>query len=314
MHKGILFCFVLVVAFTACSEDDATPPTTKDYVAGKNRYTTAMNGDAREYYVHVPASYDGSAPRPVVFMLHGSSGNGEKFYNISGWKELGEKENVLTVFPSSWRYCITDEDGTATTTKWHCFPGSFEFCAGEQPRDDIAFLRRIIEEMKTRFSVDEQRIYVVGFSNGGQMAFRCAVEMSDVIAAVVQNAGSVADDIIRTPLRTLPVAIQVGNEDDRFFPSPAALSAFESGLRSIPYFKNVIAVHTGTFQYHPDFTISGDTNTAMIASFAPLNTGEHRSLNIVLVKDLKHEYPNGTNHWMKGAERHWEWMKQFTRP
>jgi hypothetical protein len=28
---------------------------------------------------------------PVVFMLHGTSGGGEKFYNISGWKEVGTK-------------------------------------------------------------------------------------------------------------------------------------------------------------------------------------------------------------------------------
>lgn len=69
-----------------------------------------MNGDDREYFVHVPAGYKGSAQTPVVFMLHGTNGNGEDFYTDSGWKEVGEAENIITVFPSSWKYCIV-EDG-----------------------------------------------------------------------------------------------------------------------------------------------------------------------------------------------------------
>lgn len=38
------------------------------------------------------------------------------------------------------------------------------------------------------------------------------------------------------------------------------------------------------------------------------------SFNFVFVKGLGHSYPNGINHWMKGAEMHWEWLKQFSLP
>lgn len=314
MYKAMLFGLLIALTFTACKEDEATPPKTNDFVTGKNRFTTAVDGDTREYYVHVPSAYNGSSPRPVVLMLHGTSGDGEKFYNISGWKEVGEKENLITVYPSSWRHCVIDEGEVNTTTKWNIYPGSFEYCDGEVPRDDVKFLRQIITELKGRFNVDEKRIYLLGFSNGGQMAYRCGVEMSDVLAAVVENAGSVSDDIVRTPKRNIPVAFQFGNEDDRFFSSPVPLSGLEAGLKNIPYFKNVITAHCGTFKYQSDFTITGDTNTVSIATFASQTAGESRTFNIVMVKGLGHAYPNGTNHWMKGAERHWDWMKQYTLP
>ncbi|MCZ7555827.1 MAG: prolyl oligopeptidase family serine peptidase [Bacteroidia bacterium] len=308
-----IFSLVLLIAMSACS-DETTPASDQGFVTGKNRFTTMVDGDEREYYVHVPTGYDGSSARPVVFMLHGTSGDGEKFYNISGWKEVGEKENILTVFPSSWRHCITDEDGRSTTTKWNIYPGSFEYCAGEIPRDDVKFLRQIISELKAKFTVDEKRIYVAGFSNGGQMAFRCAVEMGDVFAAAVENAGSSPNGGSFTPRRTdMPVVFQFGNEDDRFFHAPVPLSSFEAGF-AIPYFQNVIQVHTSTFHCSTAYTITGDTNTAMIATFPASDVMKTHSFNIVMVNGLAHAYPNGTNHWMKGAERHWEWMKKHTLP
>ena len=306
----MLLCLVLL---PGCSEDDTTPANPKEYEIGKNRYTTTVDGDTREYYVHVPVAYDGTSARPVVFMLHGTSGDGEKFYNISGWKELGEAENIITVFPSSWRYCVIDDGKTVNTTKWTCYPGSFEYCTGETPRDDIKFLRQIITELKETFSVDEKRIYLCGFSNGGQMAFRCAVEMSDVLAAVVENAGSSGGSATYTPKRNIPVVFQLGNEDDRFFSSAVPLGVFESGL-NFSYFQSVIQSHTSTFDFSTDYTLSGDTNTAIIATFPSTTPGENRSFNIVMVKGLAHQYPNGTNHWMNGPDRHWQWMKQFTTP
>ena len=314
MNRTFLFGALAALLLVSCKEDDPTPPTTNDFVTGKNRYTTMVDGDSREYYVHVPAAYDGSSPRPVVFMLHGTSGDGEKFYNISGWKEVGEKENLITVYPSSWRYTIIEDGQTSNTTKWHIYPGSFEYAPGQVPRDDIKFLRRILDELEQRFRIDAKRIYLLGFSNGGQMAYRCAVEMGDVLAAVVENAGAPSDDQTRPALRNVPVTFQLGNEDDRFFPSPASLSNFALGLKVIPYFRNVIRAHAGTFAYDTAFTVSGDTNTAVIASFAPLGAGEARGFNIVLVNGLAHVYPNGSNHWMKGAERHWQWLKQYSLP
>ncbi|MGH7598235.1 MAG: dienelactone hydrolase family protein [bacterium] len=253
-------------------------------------------------------------PTPVVFMLHGTSGDGEKFYNISGWKEVGEAENILTVYPSSWQYCIIEDGQMTNTTKWNIYPGSFSYYAGQVPRDDIKFLRQIITELKNKFNVDPKRIYLVGFSAGGQMAFRCGVEMSAVLAAVIENAASTPRDTTAIPKRNLPIAFQLGNEDDRYFSSPAPLSSFEAGLRNVGIFQRIVHSHTSTFQYSSTYTMSGDTNTVMIATYPASPSTSSRTFNMIFVKDLGHVYPNGINHWMKGAEVHWAWLKNYTLP
>lgn len=183
----IIFLIIIVYFLTGCSTEDENnvinpdPDPPPQYEVGNNYYTTEVDGDTREYYVNVATNYNSDNPTHVVFMLHGTTGNGEMFYNISGWKEVGEVENILTVYPSSWSYCITQDGITRTTTKWNIYPGAFEFCAGGTPRDDIKFLRQVVTELKQRFNVDNRRMYLVGFSNGGAMAGRIAVEMSDYL-------------------------------------------------------------------------------------------------------------------------------------
>ena len=121
ISKAVLILLVVIsIFYIACNKKENSGTTQKEYVVGKNRFTTLIDGLEREYYVHVPKSYAASSAVPLVFMLHGTSGNGEEFYINSGWKEVGETNNLITVFPSSWRYCIIDEDGVRkTTTKWN---------------------------------------------------------------------------------------------------------------------------------------------------------------------------------------------------
>ncbi len=299
-------------------ETDATDPEIRrEYETGKNYYTTEVDGDVREYYVHVPSKYNPERPTAVVFMLHGTSGNGEKSYNISGWKEVGEVENILTVYPSSWRYCIIDKGKVKNTTKWTIYPGGFEYCSGETPRNDIKFLRRIITELKQRFNVDRKRIYLAGFSNGGAMAGRCAVEMSDEFAAVAEASGTLPKDTTFVPRRKLPVMFQLGNSDDLWLGNSTVnipMGAFDSLLTNFPLFRKIASTHTTTFGMDSTYTLSGNPNSALIATYKAVPPDQEREFKFVLIKGLEHNYPNGKNHPLKGAELHWDWMKQYALP
>lgn len=65
----------------------------------------------------MPAGYSHDHETPVVFMFHGTDQNGEQFYNISGWKEVGDAQNILTVFPSALSYCVKEDGITKSSTK-----------------------------------------------------------------------------------------------------------------------------------------------------------------------------------------------------
>lgn len=77
-----------------------------------------VDGRMRESIIVLPSTAPPSGGYPVVFMLHGTSGDGLKFYNISGWKELGEEENFITVFPSALSWCFVEDGIEKHLTRW----------------------------------------------------------------------------------------------------------------------------------------------------------------------------------------------------
>jgi|JI10StandDraft_1071094.scaffolds.fasta_scaffold04138_13 poly(3-hydroxybutyrate) depolymerase len=318
MRKILLFFIsAFIVSFFSCTKENSDNPQSPKYAIGKNRFIVNVNGDDREYFVHVPAGYKGSSQTPVVFMLHGTNGNGEDFYTDSGWKEVGEVENIITVFPSSWKYCIV-EDGQQkpNTEKWNAQPAGWTPCAGDTLRDDIKFFKSIITELDSKFKIDHKRIYLVGFSNGGAMASKCTYEMSDIFAAIVESAASLFGQQ-PTPLRKLPVFFQRGNED--YGPGGTGPTAPMSSLSFMLTDSNTNLLqghlykfsHTNIYYFglNPNFTIAGDENSIVTATFTSNNPNEPLNIyTVALIKGLKHAYPDGA------AAKNWAWLKQYSLP
>ena len=66
------------------------------------------------------------------------------------------------------------------------------YCCGDalfHDIDDVGYLREVIARTVEAHPVDEQRIYVTGWSNGCMMAQRMALQASDLIAAVACTSG-----------------------------------------------------------------------------------------------------------------------------
>ena len=60
--------------------------------------------------------------------------------------------------------------------------------------------------------------------------------------------------------------------------------------------------------------VGHSTGGWLAAKFASIPASDPREFSIHLIKNLGHQYPNGTNHPMHGARKHWEWFRQFTLP
>ena len=56
--------------------------------------------------------------------------------------------------------------------------------------DDSAYLSALIDQIKGTYAVDARRVYLVGHSNGGYMAYRMACDHADQLTAIVSLAGS----------------------------------------------------------------------------------------------------------------------------
>jgi polyhydroxybutyrate depolymerase len=72
--------------------------------------------------------------------------------------------------------------------------------------NDEQFLVDLIEMMIRKHNVDRSRVYLVGHSNGGAMAYRMACRQSKLITAMVSLAGIGQDDVNSCTL-TRPVGV-----------------------------------------------------------------------------------------------------------
>jgi hypothetical protein len=115
---------------------------------------------------------------------------------------------------------------------WNAADGVY----GADP-DDSGYLRRLIDTIKSRCNVDPRRIYLVGHSNGGSMAFRMACERAKTVSALVSFAGTFrleADCRPRAPVHVLQihgtdddmVLYDGGSDDGGFY--PGAIEALDA--------------------------------------------------------------------------------------
>jgi len=169
-------------------------------------FTLTHGGIDRKYAVHVPINYNKIDSVPVLIVLHGGGGNMEesiKFFNLN---PKADKEGFLAVYPEGYGKNLAGKYlGTWNAGKC-CAPSM------DENIDDVGFIDKVIEKITKDFHIDKNRIYSVGFSNGAQMSYRLACELSDKIAAVALG-GSVGTFEGCAPKRPVPVYMFQGTAD-----------------------------------------------------------------------------------------------------
>jgi len=154
----------------------------------------------RSYAVYVPAS---RAEHPALLLvLHGSMGNGDQartgtFYAFDA---LADREGFVVAYPDGFE------------GHWNDCRRAAPYAANVQNVDDVGFLRALAARLGSELGVDASRITATGISNGGQMAYRLALEAPDLVAGVAPVAAGLPDDANFDCTRAnQPVAILILN-------------------------------------------------------------------------------------------------------
>jgi len=206
---GLLFLFV----YQGALAKETALLTPGNVSPGTYSYPIALNGFNRHYVIHIPQGYHDNKKWPVVIMFHGGGGTAKGALWETGWTEKADQEGFLAVFPEG-----TPPDPSrpgrflGNPQTWN--DGSNRHGVGAVDREvsDVAFVSAMLSDLGKRFKVDEDRIYVTGFSNGASMSFRLAREISSSIAAAAPVAG--ADWLEgKKPKRLVPLLYITGTAD-----------------------------------------------------------------------------------------------------
>ena len=146
-----------------------------------------------DYRLHVPAYYDESKEYPVLLFLHGAGERGN------------DNSKQITVMINS----MFNQDNALLTETIVIAPQ----CSDELGWWRPDYLKLLLDRVCSEYSVDRDRIYVMGYSMGGFGSFDLITTYTDTFAAAVPMcAGASASDA--QILRDFPLYVVHGAKDD----------------------------------------------------------------------------------------------------
>lgn len=287
------------------------------YAPGINCRYVRHQDYPRRFVVWVPKTAARRMARnqhvPLVVMLHGSSGTGEQFWRMSGWREKAELEGFVAAFPTGLTYDVLPKGGPLFT-KWHSYdlpdtinhevlPRSWPTGA-TFPADDAGFLRRMIGTIRGKLRINGRRIHLAGFSDGGQMCARVGIEMSDLVASVACHAGFLNDVYPVTPGNPyIPTMLSIGTLDDRLIgkleqETNRNIPRLPLGPRGIEAVlgRSILAraLQSAGLDDQPRRDVVRPKATEMIWSTPLLGNTSGNALHFLMLDRVGHVYPNGT--------------------
>jgi polyhydroxybutyrate depolymerase len=173
-------------------------------------FATAQSIDAGrgELPLTVPSNYDASTPAPLIVLLHGYGKNaGAAQDAYMKFSKLANDYGFLFVAPNG-------QKETQGNKAW--FWNASDACCNFQSSQvsDVDYLIAVIDNIKSQYSVDTNRVYLIGHSNGGFMAYRTAYEKSGTIAAIASLTGAGATLAGPAPLNPVHILHIHGTDDN----------------------------------------------------------------------------------------------------
>jgi polyhydroxybutyrate depolymerase len=232
----------------------------------------------RHYLMAIPDN-NSAGKRPLVIVLHGGGSTAEQVLGIayppsplSIWLEIAEREQLVVAAPNGckrwWKARVTDETSNSKV-------------------DDTGFINAIIDKAIAENDVDPSRVYVIGVSKGGMMAFRLAVKITHKLAAFAVILASMPakghGELPKLPLSGLIIA----GTSDPFMPYAGGKSFYTRGIGSLMSVDESVSIWR---------ELAGLTMPPTVSSIAHCNAGDRtratrflwgsdpRKLQLALVK------------------------------
>lgn len=163
---------------------EALPALPDDGSAGTYSVSFEHDGVTREAVVYVPASYSGGAAAPLLLNFHGFGGSAQDHMEAADLRPLADDDAFLLVYPQGslldgaphWNSAAPSEDNKSDA-------------------DDFGYVERLLDTIASSHPFDDDRVYAVGYSNGGMMSFALACYLGERIAAIASVSGAMLDDI-----------------------------------------------------------------------------------------------------------------------
>jgi polyhydroxybutyrate depolymerase len=139
---------------------------------------------ARQAIVYVPESVTGAGAVPLLLNFHGFGGTSGDHLEWADMRSIADANAFVLVYPQG-----TELDGSP---HWNT---SLPSADNKSSAEDFGFVEALIDTVAASYSVDDNRVYAIGYSNGGMFSFALACFRAERIAAIASISGAMLDDI-----------------------------------------------------------------------------------------------------------------------
>jgi polyhydroxybutyrate depolymerase len=161
-----------------------------------------VDGVLRDYIVATPPDVADRDPLPLLLVLHGATMWMDQMERLTGYDAMTLDPGAVVVYPQGEK---DPDDPNRPGYIWNSGQTDTGF-------DDVAFMTALMDRMEADYPIDPARVFIVGGSNGGQMAYRVACDRADRIAAVADLVGALLVDC--QPSQPVSVIDIHGTADD----------------------------------------------------------------------------------------------------
>jgi polyhydroxybutyrate depolymerase len=171
--------------------------------------------------------------------------------------------------------------------------------------DDVGFIDALIDEVASRYTIDLERVYLAGSSNGAFMALEITCQLSQKIAATAAVKGYMLPDQVNKCNPTTPTAIiQMHGTEDPLVPYGGVATTLQFWAE--------------TNQTAPQPMVSNLPDTDQDNGNTVVSYLYNNGINGVEIEHLEvigggHDWfgEPGTNYDINASEKAWEFFNRF---
>lgn len=157
-----------------------------------------VDDSLRSFVLHIPSTYDGTRPWPLIINYHGFANSAMDQISLSQMNDVVDTAEFLVAYPQ----------GLAVINPFLGFaaPG-WNVDGTLSSNDDVEFTRKLIQYVQTEFNLDPNRIHATGWSMGAAMAFQVSCHLYDLIASTACVSNQMSEKQIMDCLVNRPFSI-----------------------------------------------------------------------------------------------------------
>lgn len=284
--------------------------------------TLTWGGQERQYVQYVPET--ASTEAPVLFMLHGLGDTALNFFNATEIRSVADQRGWIIVAPQALDFNVeipmvgSQDFGNAWnagvtihfSVTIYGMPFNYDITVSDGV-DDEGFILAALDAVNEEHSVCADSVFFAGFSLGGFMCHRMAIEHGDRINSIAAVSGLVGNDMqTLTPVANVNVLQFFGTADERISYDEAMASyqnygSYNVGLpaeQTVNYWCNFNHCVDTIVEQYPNIQNDGLT----FEMYSYLNGDNDSRIGFIKVN-------NGLHRWYRGESNDIDYNEEIIR-